>query len=426
METAVMALLVLVVCVVLFITGWIPSSATAVIGCILMYLVGACDAASAFAGFSNNIVVLVVGSMVVGVAMFETGTAKVIAKQCIKLSRGNERLFILFAGAVGGVMSAFLANTAVVACFLPIIDSVARFSNMSRRNMTMSITFGAMYGGSLTLIGSTPQLTANGIMEPLVGYGVGMYDYFGPAVCVFICYLVYTQIIGYRLGIKIWGDRPEVDSLGEGDPDDVVNAEVDMRKVALMLAIFAGMIVSYSVQAVPTHMTAAIAALLCVVLRLTDEKSAFTGISWGPVFMLAGTLGIATGLTSSGAGQLLADFVFRVMGDNASPMLVFAVFVILSTVISNFAANSTTVIILLPMALSSCLAYGWNPKAFTIGIVIAANLACCTPVAHPQVTMTLVAGYRFSDYVKYNGLMSIAANILIIVMTPVFFPLALG
>lgn len=422
MSVAVMALLVLLVCIVLFITEWIPNSATAVIGCILMYLVGATDAASVFSGFANNIVVLVVGSMVVGVAMFETGTARVIAKQCIKLARGNERLFIFFAGAVAGVMSAFLANTAVVACFLPIIDSVARSSKMSRRNMTMAITFGAMYGGSMTLVGSTPQLTANGIMEPIVGYGVSMYDYLGPGLCIFICYLLYTQIVGYKLGIKIWGDRPEVDSLGEHADEALLTKPVNKNQVILMLAIFAGMIVSYSIQAIPTHMTAAIAALLCVIFKLADEKSVFEGISWGPVFMLAGTLGIAAGLTQSGAGELLANAIFKVMGSNASPFIVFTVFVLLSTVLSNFAANSTTVIIILPVALSTCLSFGWNPLTFTIGIVIAANLACCTPVAHPQVTMTLVAGYKFSDYVKYNGIMSILTNLLIIITTPLFFP----
>ena len=422
MDPAVSALLVLLVCVVLFITNWIPASMTAVLGCMLMYFVGACDFAGVFAGFADNIVVLVVGSMIVGVAMFDTGTARVIAKQCIRLSGGSERRFILFAGVVSGILSAFIANTAVVACFLPIIDSVARSSRMSRRNMTMAITFGAMYGGSLTLVGSTPQLTANGILEPMVGYGVQMYDYLGPGLCVFVCYVIYTQLVGYPLGMKIWGGRPEVDSLGGEDPDAVLNAAVDKRKVVLMLCIFGAMIISYSFQVIPTALTAAVAGLLCIVLRLTDEESAFRGISWGPVFMLAGTLGIATGLTESGAAELMADAVFSLMGGGVPPMLMFAVFVLLSTVISNFAANSTTVIILLPMAIGSCLSYGRHPLTFTIGITMAATLACCTPIAHPQVTMTLVAGYRFSDYVKYNGIMAVIANAVIILTTPLFFP----
>ena len=422
MSTGVLALIVLAVCIILFITELIPSSFTAVLGCMLMYFVGACDFNATFAGFSNSIVVLVVGSMIVGVAMFETGTARVIAKQCIRFSHGHEKVFIFFASLVSGILSAFLANTAVVACFLPIIDSVARSSNMSRKNMTMAITFGAMYGGSMTLVGSTPQLTANGILEPALGYGVSMYQYLGPGACIFIAYLLYTQLFGYRNGVRIWGDRPEVESLAEGDAEDILNAPVKRTKVVLMLLIFVGMIVSYSIQKIPTAMTAAIAGLLCVVLRLCTEKEVFAGIAWGPVFMLAGTLGIATWLSQSGAGELLANGMLGIVGENAPPLLLFAVFVLLATVISNFAANSTTVIILLPIAVNYCLLAGWNPITFTVGIVIAANLACSTPIAHPQVTMTLVAGYKFSDYIRYNGIMQIITNLLIILTTPLFLP----
>ncbi len=50
------------------------------------------------------------------------------------------------------------------------------------------------------------------------------------------------------------------------------------------------------------------------------------------------------------------------------------------------------------------------------------TLACEAPIAHPQVTMTLVAGYRFSDYIKYNGIMNVITNALIIGVTPLFLP----
>ena len=422
MTTAVWALLVLALCIVLFITEWIPSAFTALLGAVLMYFVGAIDYSSTFAGFANNIVILVVGSMIVGTAMYETGTARLIAKQCIRLSRGNEKLFILLASLVSGILSAFIANTAVVACFLPIIDSVARTSNMSRKNMTMSITFGAMYGGSMTLVGSTPQLTANGIIEPILGYGVTMYQYLGPGLVIFIVYLIYTQLFGYKAGIKIWGDRADDGDIASAEEAAKLDHPVDKKKVILMLCIFLGMIASYSLQKIPTAMTAALAGLLCIVLRLCTEKQAYAGIAWGPVFMLAGTLAIGTGLSQSGAGEIMADAILAVVGDHVTATFMFAIFVIMSIVISNFAANSTTVLILLPIAVNYCTSMGWNPITFTVGIVIAANLACATPVAHQQVTMTMVAGYKFSDYFRYNWIMQILTVILTVIVTPVFLP----
>ena len=60
---------------------------------------------------------------------------------------------------------------------------------------------------------------------------------------------------------------------------------------------------------------------------------------------------------------------------------------------------------------------------FCLGVVYAANLACATPFAHAQVTMTLVAGYRFSDYVKFNLPVQILMLVIMIIFVPVFFPL---
>jgi di/tricarboxylate transporter len=54
-----------------------------------------------------------------------------------------------------------------------------------------------------------------------------------------------------------------------------------------------------------------------------------------------------------------------------------------------------------------------------------ANLACATPVAHPQVTMTLLGGYRFTDYALYNMPMQIMVYVIVVLLTPVFFPLTL-
>lgn len=422
MTPAIASVIVLLICIILFITELIPSSFTAILGCVLMWATGASDFASAFSGFSNSAFFLVAGSMIVGVAMAETGTARMVASYCMKLSQGKEKRFILYAAIASGILSAFIANTAVVACFLPIIESVALTGKGTRKNMTMAVTFGAMYGGALTLVGSTPQPLANGIMMETVGYGVGMFDYFGPGICIFIAFILYTQFFAYKLGIKIWGNRPEENAVASEQHLEALNAPVDVWKVAIMAIIFVGMIISYSLQLVPTEMTAIIAGLLCIIFRLCTEKQAYREMAWTPLIMLAGTIGIAAGLNNSGAGALLADFIMKVIPDGASPQLVFAVFVLCTTVISNFCSNAATTIIVLPLALSACVGYGWNPITFTVGVVLAAQVACATPIAHTQVTMTLVAGYKFSDYIKYNGIMCFIANAMIILITPKFMP----
>ena len=111
------------------------------------------------------------------------------------------------------------------------------------------------------------------------------------------------------------------------------------------------------------------------------------------------------------------------LGDVRSPMVVFAALTFLALFISQFITNSTAIIIVLPIALSLCTQYGFQYMPFCVGITLAASIACCTPLAAAQITMTQIAGYKFSDYLKYGWLLSLVEYICILVFVPMFFPL---
>ena len=145
-------------------------------------------------------------------------------------------------------------------------------------------------------------------------------------------------------------------------------------------------------------------------------------MDWSVVFILAGCLGLATGLTKSGAGELMADALTGVFSF-ASPIIIFAFFVLITMIISNFITNSTAVVIVLPLVLSLCNANGFDPIPYTLGVVYAANLTFSTPLANAQTAMTLVAGYKFSDYIRYTWLLDILVFAAIVIAVPLFFPL---
>ena len=425
MSQAVYALIILGFCIILFITEWIPNAVTACLGCILMVLFKVCSFSKAFNGFSSEIVALVFGALIVGDAMFETGTAQLIARQVIRLSRNNERLFILFGGLVSAAISMFLANTAVVAVFLPIIAGVCKMSkNMHRKNLTMSVTFGAMYGGACTLVGSTTQLTGQSIMQEMAGLAYSMFDYMKVGIIMVAIYMLYVETIGYKLGNKIWGERQN-----EGIIDDhqkqkeILEKHTDKKKVITMLLIFLFMVVSFIVGYLSTAMTALVTAMLCIVFKCTTQDSIFKNINWSCIFFLAGCLGIAAGITESGVGELIADFIVKIFGDGITPWPLFLVLVFLALLISQFITNSTAVLIVLPVAISICQKFGFSCWPFGIAIVYAASLACSTPLAHAQITMTLVAGYKFTDYIKYTGILTVFTYIVIVLCVPIFFPL---
>ena len=267
---SVTALLILALVIILFITKPIPASAVGCLGLVLMVLLGVCPFEEAFSGFSSSIVILMASAMIVGLAMFKTGAAQIIGRLVIHLSQGNEKLFLMASCIVAGVLSMFLANTAILAAFISIVDSVCRTSSKIRQqNIVLPLACSVMFGGACTLIGCTPQLTANALLLKMTGTEMTMWTLTGPGVLIFILFLLYVAFFGHRYGKSIWGNRNAVGmGVDEEELHSILYADYDRRKVKLMLVITVLMILSYIVGVIPTALTAVIAALLCVAFRL--------------------------------------------------------------------------------------------------------------------------------------------------------------
>lgn len=425
MQPDVIGLIILGICVILFLTKWLPAAATGCLGCLLMVLFKVSTFEDVFSGFSNSIVLLMASAMIVGIAMFKTGAAQIIGRAVIRWSHGNERLFLGVGCVVSALLSMFLANTAILAVFIAIIDSVCRASgNMKRRNLTLPISCAIMFGGASTLVGCTPQLTANGLMSKMVGMEMGMWSLTGPGLCITVLALIFIVTYGYSHGKKIWGDLPEADmGLEDDHVSSTVNASYSKPKLIIMFIIIILMVISYTFSILSTAMTAMCAAMLCVIFGCCNIKDIEKEMYWESMVFLATCLGLAEAVTSAGSGELIGNIVSSALGSVSSPMIIFAVLVFLTLFISQFITNSTALVIALPIAFSLCTRYGFQYMPFCVGITLAASIACCTPMAAAQITMTQVAGYEFSDYVKYGWLLSLIGFAGILVFVPLFFPL---
>lgn len=425
MQSDVLGLIILGLCVILFLTEWLPLAATGCLGCLLMVLLGVGDFATVFSGFSNSIVLLMASTMIVGIAMFQTGAAQVIGRAVIRWSRGNERLFLAVSCVVTGLASLFLANTALLSAYIPIIDSVCSTSGtMKRRNLTLPISCAIMFGGASTLVGCTPQLTANGLMSKMVGVEMTMWTLTGPGLCLFALFLVFALTWGYHSSKKLWGGQPEANmGLDSTQPQAGPQTAEEKRKLGVMFLIISLMIVSYALSLLPAVETAMCAAMLCVLTGCCRVGDIVKKLHWESVVFLATCLGLADGLTAAGSGELIGRAVSSALGSVTSPMMIFAVLTLLTLVISQFITNSTALIIVLPVALSLCGQYGFQYMPFCVGITLAASVACCTPLAAAQITMTQVAGYQFSDYLKYGWLLSLLSYGGILLFVPLFYPL---
>ncbi|MBP6549445.1 MAG: SLC13 family permease, partial [Parabacteroides sp.] len=145
--------------------GKLRSDLVALCALVLLIVFNILTPEEALSGFSNPIVIMMVGLFVVGGAIFKTGLAKMISSKILRLAGKSElKLFILIM-MVTAFIGAFVSNTGTVALMLPIVVSMAASANISPGRFLMPLAFASSMGGMATLIGTPPNLVVDEVLS---------------------------------------------------------------------------------------------------------------------------------------------------------------------------------------------------------------------------------------------------------------------
>ena len=193
---------ILVISAALFANGRIRSDIVALCALCALLVFQILTPAEALSGFSNSVVIMMVGLFVVGGAIFQTGLAKMISSRILKLAGKSEtRLFLLVMLVTAGI-GGFVSNTGTVALMLPIVVSLAASANLNASRLLMPLAFASSMG-LFTLIATPPNLV---IHEQLVlgGYeGLSFFSFFPVGIiCVTVGTLVLLPLTKWFLSKK--------------------------------------------------------------------------------------------------------------------------------------------------------------------------------------------------------------------------------
>jgi len=158
-------LIILALSAVFFVNGKLRSDLVALCALVLLIVFNILTPEEALSGFSNPIIIMMVGLFVVGGAIFKTGLAKMISSKILRLAGKSElKLFILIM-MVTAFIGAFVSNTGTVALMLPIVVSMAASANISPGRFLMPLAFASSMGGMATLIGTPPNLVVDEVLS---------------------------------------------------------------------------------------------------------------------------------------------------------------------------------------------------------------------------------------------------------------------
>ena len=417
----ILASVIFVVILISFVMQRRPAGLTAVVGSLLMMIFGIIEPSDVVAPFGSDTVIMVASVLILGSAVFETGAAEIIGSAIVRRMGRNEKLLIMVLVLTVSILSSFLSNSAVVAIFLPLLASLARPSGgaITKKNTYMAVGIASVVGGNCTLAGSTPQLTAQAILQTtdsvreLTFWELGKVGF--PLVIVLALYYLF---IGIRLQKKVF-DFPEVeDPAPSGDGGQVRSKAKCITVCLIMLGCVAG----FTAGVFSFGTVGAIAAALCILTGCISFDKAFKSLDWNTICVLGGAMGISTALNKSGVVQAVADMIISAFGSGANPVTICLVLLVTSAALGNIMSHTATAAVLTPLAISLGTGLGVDPIPYVVTVVIGCNLAFATPVATPPLTMTMVGGYRFTDYTKVGGLY----NLLSLIAAALLIPLAYG
>ena len=188
----ILTILVLFLSVIFFISGKLRSDIVALCSLVTLLAAGILTPEEALSGFSNNVIIMMVGLFVVGGAIFQTGLAKMISSKLMKFAGDSElKLFLLVMG-VTSVMGAFVSNTGTVAIMIPIVVSMAMSVKMNPSRLLMPLAFASSMSGMMTLIGTPPNLVINDELLKNGFEGLGFFTFLPVGL---ICAVVGTIVL---------------------------------------------------------------------------------------------------------------------------------------------------------------------------------------------------------------------------------------
>ena len=111
----------------------------------------------------------------------------------------NPKTFMLRMTTGVAALSAFLNNTPIVAMLMPYVYQWSRRNGVPRSKLLIPLSYAAITGGMITVIGTSTNLVLNGLIESKNQIPLGLQDYFFPGIMVSVGGILFLYFFGYKL-----------------------------------------------------------------------------------------------------------------------------------------------------------------------------------------------------------------------------------
>ena len=156
---------VLAMAILMFIFEWVRVDVVGWIMMVLLPILGVVTPKEAISGLSSNAVVSIIAVIIIGAGLDKTGCMNVLARNILKIAGKSEGRIMTLISATVAFISSFMQNIGAAALFMPAAIRIGRQTGIPVSRILMPMGFCAIIGGTITLVGASPTILLNDLID---------------------------------------------------------------------------------------------------------------------------------------------------------------------------------------------------------------------------------------------------------------------
>ncbi|MCR4293511.1 MAG: SLC13 family permease [Candidatus Kuenenia sp.] len=190
--------IVLTATLVLFVWNRWRYDIVALVALLVVAVAGLVPPDQVFAGFGHPAVITVAAVLVLSRGLLNAGVVDSLARQLTRVGN-HPMLQVATLTGIVALCSGFMNNVGALALLMPVAIWMSRRGGRSPSFLLMPLAFGSLFGGTLTLIGTPPNIIIAAYREQSGALPFGMFDFIPVGAAITMCGLFFISIIGWRL-----------------------------------------------------------------------------------------------------------------------------------------------------------------------------------------------------------------------------------
>jgi Na+/H+ antiporter NhaD/arsenite permease-like protein len=383
----------------------------ALLGGLLLVVLGVIDQEEAFAAIDFNVIFLLAGMMILASALARTGFFQWLAVHSVRMSRGDPLRLLIILCVVTAVLSAFLDNVTTVLLMTPVTLSVAGRLGISPVPYLISQILASNIGGTATLIGDPPNI--------LIGSAAGLdfMDFLvnlGPVVLPIFGVFLVTMLVVFRGHLQVPDERRE--AALEATEESIIRDRGLLVRTLIVVGLTLVGFLAHSALGLEAATIALLGATALMLVSRLDPHEMLREVEWSTLFFFVGLFMLVEAVVHvgivGGIATMIADATAGQEGAAAMALLWFSAGA--SAIIDNIPYTATAIPVVHQLVDSGMPADAlwWS---LALGACLGGNLTIVGASANVVVAnLALREGHtiRFGQFLRY-GAVVVAGSLVI-------------